>query len=80
MSGESHLDLVSQPEPEPKRSNPRTTDRPFVGVLFRCCGCYGRAYLDQLHGYFQAHCPRCAAPIRVHLSDQGSSSRFFEIG
>lgn len=80
MDGESYLDLVSLPDHESTRPSSQPADRPYVGVLFRCCSCYGRAYLDRQHGYFLAHCPRCATPIRVHLSDQGSTSRFFEIG
>jgi hypothetical protein len=54
--------------------------RPFVGVMFRCCKVYGRAYLTADKRQFEARCPRCYQQITLKVSTQGSESRFFSVG
>jgi len=54
--------------------------RPFVGVLFRCCKVYGRAYLTADKSKFEARCPRCYQAVILKVSAQGSESRFFTVG
>ncbi|MBB29826.1 MAG: hypothetical protein CME25_13095 [Gemmatimonadetes bacterium] len=54
--------------------------RPFVGIVFQCCNVYGRAYVNKDSTAYTARCPRCSQPIRIAISSQGSSSRFFTSG
>lgn len=54
--------------------------RVYIGVLFRCCNLYGRAYLNSESSAYLARCPRCAQPIKIEISPYGSESQFFSIG
>lgn len=54
--------------------------RPFVGVMFRCCKVYGRAYLTADKRRFEARCPQCYQLVTLQVSSQGSNSRFFSVG
>lgn len=54
--------------------------RPFIGILFRCCNVYGRAYLRRDGTAYDARCPRCYRLVRLTVSPQGSDSRFFSTG
>ena len=54
--------------------------RAFVGVMFRCCHIYGRAYLNREASAYEARCPRCAQSIQIRVSPQGAKSRFFSVG
>jgi hypothetical protein len=54
--------------------------RPFVGVMFRCCKVYGRAYLTADKQRFEARCPQCYQLVTLRVSSQGSNSRFFSVG
>lgn len=51
---------------------------PFLGIYMKCCRVYVRAYLNKSQTAFVAWCPRCAAQVRVPVSESGSSERFFE--
>ena len=53
--------------------------RAFIGILFRCCNVYGRAYINRDRSAYEARCPRCMVPITVKISRQGSKGRFFSI-
>jgi hypothetical protein len=53
--------------------------RPFVGVLMKCCRTYARAYLNAKQDAFVGWCPRCAAKVEIEAVEEGgSTSRFFE--
>jgi len=52
--------------------------RPFVGVFFKCCRKYVRAYLNKKGDAYVAWCPRCAAKMVIEISPYGSKSPFFE--
>jgi hypothetical protein len=52
--------------------------RPFVGILFRCCGVYARIYRDAQGRAYCGACPKCAAPVRLRIGPGGTSARFFE--
>jgi len=57
----------------------RKNDRPFLGVVFKCCNVYSRIYLNKQQTAFVGWCPRCAKPIRIKVSPDGIDSRFFEM-
>jgi len=52
--------------------------RPFIGVHFKCCRKYVRAYLNKKGDAYVAWCPKCAAKMIVEISPYGSKNRFFE--
>lgn len=64
------------PSPEPPRD-----PRPFLGVLFRCCGLYGRIYPNATGDAYAGRCPRCLAPVRIRIDPRvGVDARFVEVG
>jgi hypothetical protein len=50
--------------------------RLFVGVLLKCCNIYIRAHLAPQADAYVGQCPRCATPVRIALSPEGSGRRF----
>jgi hypothetical protein len=52
-------------------------NRPYIGVLFKCCRVYSRIYLNAKGDAFIGWCPKCAAKMEVKISPTGSDSRFF---
>ncbi|HUG91408.1 MAG TPA: hypothetical protein VML55_11270 [Planctomycetaceae bacterium] len=64
--------------PEPLRPS-TDAERPFVGVHLKCCHVYVRLYANADRSAFVGWCPRCAAPVRIAIVEEGGSrSRFFE--
>ncbi len=53
-------------------------ERPYLGVMFKCCHVYSRIYINKQGTAFVGWCPRCAKPMRVKISPDGTDSRFFE--
>ncbi|MDA0831756.1 MAG: hypothetical protein O2955_16105 [Planctomycetota bacterium] len=52
--------------------------KPVVGVHLRCCNVYVHLHPNAAKDAFVGFCPRCAAPVRVPIVEQGgSSSRIF---
>jgi hypothetical protein len=57
----------------------KKVERPFLGVVFKCCKVYSRIYLNKQRTAYVGWCPRCAKPIRITISPNGTDSRFFEM-
>ncbi|MBK8915288.1 MAG: hypothetical protein IPM64_11950 [Phycisphaerales bacterium] len=51
--------------------------RPFLGILFSCCGVYARVYRNMHQSAYVGACPRCGSVVRVGIAPGGTSSRFF---
>ncbi|MCA9243506.1 MAG: hypothetical protein KDA32_06100 [Phycisphaerales bacterium] len=54
------------------------TPRPYIGVMFECCGVYQRVYRrpDQLE--YRGRCPRCLRLVNVRVDpSSGSNERIF---
>ena len=64
---------VSEPSAPPAASS----GRPFLSILFRCCGAYARIYKSADGKAYAGHCPKCAKPVRVKIGAGGSNVRFF---
>lgn len=75
MAGEI-LDLASEPHgsatPKPERKA-----LPFVGIHFQCCDIYSRIHMNRDSTAFVGNCPRCARPVQILVSADGTDARFF---
>jgi hypothetical protein len=54
--------------------------RPFIGVLFRCCNVYARAYRSPGGVVYEGRCPRCGRSVRATVGPGGVDQRFFQAG
>ncbi|WP_166824991.1 hypothetical protein [Thalassoroseus pseudoceratinae] len=61
---------------------PNANGKPFLGLHLRCCNVYTRIYINAQKDAFAGWCPRCARPVRVEISNDGSgsNSRMFSAG
>ena len=57
----------------------RREERPYLGVMFKCCKVYSRIYINKQKTAFVGWCPKCAKQMRIKISPEGTDSRFFEI-
>ena len=53
--------------------------KPFIGVLFDCCGCYGRVYRNKDGSAYKGRCPRCLRPVVVRIAENGAPGRFVRV-
>ena len=51
--------------------------RPFLSVLFACCGAYQRVYRDAAGRHYEGRCPRCRRAVRFAVGEGGTASRCF---
>lgn len=50
--------------------------RPFLGVLFECCGVYARVYRRPQDSMYVGRCPRCLRVLKVRVGPDGTPTRF----
>ena len=55
----------------------RRAARPFLGVLFKCCHVYNRAYLTDDGSAYIGCCPKCGAQVTFRVDPTGSKARFW---
>ena len=73
--------MTKRPGDASDESNPSPrTPRPHVGILFKCCNVYTRAYLNAAESEFVGLCPRCGAKSIITVGPDGSDSRFWTVG
>jgi len=68
--------VPSQPDAQSDSNNAR----PFVGIHMQCCNVYIRAYANASQDAFVGWCPRCCAPVRVPIVEEGGSTDRFFVG
>lgn len=64
---------------EPDDEEPGRDDgpRPWIGVLFECCGVYARVYRAATARRYEGRCPKCQARVQVSVGPDGTSARIF---
>lgn len=62
----------------PREHQSAGPDRPWIGVLFRCCNVYARVYRVRDGSRYVGWCPRCGTRIRAMVGSGGTSARMFE--
>lgn len=80
--GETHAAGLPASEADPAQSPSAagaSTGKPFIGILFQCCGVYSRVFLNRAGDAYQGNCPRCSSPVRFVIGPGGSDARFFEV-
>ena len=53
--------------------------RPFLSVMFECCGVYQRIYRDPDAAAYRGRCPRCGTPVHFAVGQNGTTARFFRV-
>jgi hypothetical protein len=72
------LDISSLGKPG-AASKPAATSKPFLSVLFECCGVYQRIYKSPDGKAYRGACPRCGLPVNFAVGESGTSARFFRV-
>ncbi len=55
----------------------KRTQKKFLGILFECCGVYGRIYQNKDGTAYVGRCPKCMRAIKVKIGEGGTGQRFF---
>jgi len=53
--------------------------RPYLSVVFRCCGVYQRIYRSNDGATYSGRCPKCARPVQFKVGPGGTDERFFVV-
>jgi hypothetical protein len=51
--------------------------RPYLGILFECCGVYARVYRQRNQMIYRGRCPKCLRMVRVRVGRDGTTARLF---
>jgi hypothetical protein len=49
--------------------------RPYLGVLFECCGVYARVYRRPDAPQYEGRCPKCLRELHVRVAADGVNTR-----
>lgn len=72
------LDISSLSEGDTS-AEPTPSGRPFLSVLFDCCGVYQRIYRDASGRAYQGRCPKCGHPVHFQVGEGGTTARAFRV-
>lgn len=69
-----HLDIAGVEPPDPAEQG---GIRPWVGILFECCGVYARVYRTRDGTMYRGRCPQCLRQVRLRIGPDGIDVRLF---
>jgi hypothetical protein len=72
------LDLSTR-SPQDQTGASAPSSRPFLSVLFACCGVYQRIYRDLSGTAYNGRCPRCGKSVHFPVGSAGTPERFFVV-
>ena len=72
------LDISSLPKSD-DAPKPTATAKPYLSVLFECCGVYQRIYRSADGAAYRGACPKCGLPVNFAVGEAGTSARFFRV-
>ena len=55
------------------------SQKKYLGILFKCCGIYGRIYQNKDKTAYAGRCPKCMKSVKIAVGEGGTNSRFFEV-
>lgn len=72
---------LSSPAPLPSAGEAGRSGavRPFLSILFACCGVYQRIYRDSDGARYAGRCPCCGKQVRFAVGPHGTTTRFFVV-
>lgn len=65
---------LSGPTPTPKEA---PKGRTWLGIFFKCCHVYSRAYRNAAGTAYTGRCPRCGCAVTARVGPGGTSRRIF---
>lgn len=51
--------------------------KPYLGIMYNCCGVYGRIYKNKEGTAYVGSCPKCMRNLKVPVGKGGTEQRFF---
>lgn len=66
-----------QPISNPINQRATAKGKPFLGVRYVNCQCYGRLYMNDDKNAYVGCCPRCGKRYHVRIGESGTDSRMF---
>ena len=57
----------------------KSSARPYLRIMFECCGIYQRIYRDPGGRFYFGRCPGCLRPIRFTVAPTGTTARDFSV-
>jgi hypothetical protein len=69
------LDIAGLSQSQPAKP----AARPFLSVLFKCCGVYQRVYQAADKQSYAGRCPKCLRPITFRVGEGGTNERHFVV-
>ena len=75
------LDIRSANLEQPDRATVEADEKgkPFLMVMFACCGVYQRVYKDADESHYAARCPKCLRSITFRVGEGGTAQRAFVV-
>ena len=64
-------------EEESSQGEGPSSGRKCIYVFFKCCGVYSHVYKNRQGTAYEGRCPKCLAPAKALIGEEGTDRRFF---